>query len=234
MKGLDLLQQLQLDLSRERMICLTGSGGKTSLLYYLGRRCAIAKIPAALLTTTHIRPPREPLFPLVWDGNAAKQAWQHGCVPVLGTPSVEGKLGPPSPELLGRLYEEGWLLLVEADGSRRLPIKFPNATEPVLPPQTSRVITVAGLSALGRPLAEVCHRWELACRILGLSPNQKVTPELLSTLLCKGYGKYHPTVLLNQSDIAKPEDCQYLQTLLHQRGVRIVAATSLKQEVLPC
>ena len=82
--ALDLLQRLRLDLEQERMICITGSGGKTSLLSYLGRCCACRGIPAALLTTTHIRPPQDPRFPLVADSRGAAVAWQAGRIPVVG------------------------------------------------------------------------------------------------------------------------------------------------------
>ena len=232
--ALDLLQRLQLDLAQEQMICIAGSGGKTSLLYYLGRRCSAQGIRAALLTTTHIRPPEEARFPLVQNSQAAAEAWERGLVPVLGTPQPDGKLGPPDPRLMESLSGQGFLLLVEVDGSRGLPVKFPNATEPVLPSQTSRVITVAGLSALGKPLREVCHRWELACRALGLSPPQKVSPQLLAALLVRGYGKYHPTVLLNQIDTVQPEDWQLVAALLCQGGIGTVAAASLRQEELLC
>lgn len=231
---MDLLQRLWLELERERMICLAGSGGKTSLLHYLGRQCAIRGIPAALLTTTHIQPPQEALFPLVEEVPEAARAWAAGRVPVVGSRRADGRLGPPAPQLIQALHGQGALLLIEADGSRQLPIKFPNATEPVLPPQTTRVIVVAGLSALGRPLQEVCHRWELACRELGLSPVQPVTPQVMAALLLAGYGRYRPTILLNQTDTAQPEDWETLMGRLHQGGIRTVAAASLRQEAKEC
>jgi probable selenium-dependent hydroxylase accessory protein YqeC len=43
---------------------------------------------------------------------------------------------------------------VEADGSRRLPIKAPRAKEPVTPSTASLVIGILGLSALGQPADE--------------------------------------------------------------------------------
>lgn len=45
-------------------------------------------------------------------------------------------------------------LLIEADGSRRLPIKAPAAHEPPIPVWVNAVVVVAGLSALGKPLNE--------------------------------------------------------------------------------
>jgi hypothetical protein len=50
-------------------------------------------------------------------------------------------------------------VLVEADGSRRLPFKAPADHEPVLPDTAAVVLAVAGIDALGAPLSEdfVCR-----------------------------------------------------------------------------
>jgi probable selenium-dependent hydroxylase accessory protein YqeC len=45
-------------------------------------------------------------------------------------------------------------LLVEADGSRGLPVKAPGPEEPVIPPGTDIVLGVVGFDALGSPLDE--------------------------------------------------------------------------------
>ena len=47
------------------------------------------------------------------------------------------------------------VLLVEADGARGLPFKAPKAHEPVIPPETSLVVPVVSLAALGMPLDEL-------------------------------------------------------------------------------
>ena len=70
----------------------------------------------------------------------------------------------------------------------------------MLLPQTNRVVVVAGLSALGRPLGEICHRAPLACERLGLSPREPVTPQVIACLVTGGYARYQPIVLLNQAD----------------------------------
>lgn len=44
------------------------------------------------------------------------------------------------------------IVLIEADGSRRMPCKAPAAHEPVLLPQCDIVLAVAGVSALGESL----------------------------------------------------------------------------------
>ena len=66
----------------------------------------------------------------------------------------------------------------------------------------------AGLSALGRPLAEVCFRLDAACALLGVPPEASLTPERLAKLLASGAGGRKNVgtrvfyVILNQADDA--------------------------------
>ena len=86
------------------------------------------------------------------------------------------------------------------------PCKVPSAHEPVLLPESDIVLAVAGLSALGRPLLEVCFRLEQACALLGAAPETLLTPELLARLLAseqggrKLVGNRRFSVVLNQAD----------------------------------
>ena len=107
---------------------------------------------------------------------------------------------------------------------------------------------VAGLSALGHPIGEACHRPHLACALLGVGEETIVTPSLLARLLTheagqlKGVGdpkKFR--VLLNQADgpeelaLAR-ETARDIQTWLP--GTRVVAAalreTDCVKEVFSC
>ena len=58
----------------------------------------------------------------------------------------------------------------------------------MLLPESDIVLAVAGLSALGRPLAEVCFRLDAACALLGAPPEAPLTPERLAKLLASGAG----------------------------------------------
>ena len=87
-----------------------------------------------------------------------------------------------------------------------MPCKVPAAHEPVLLPESDIVLAVAGLSALGRPLREVCFRLEQACALLGAAPETLLIPELLARLLAseqggrKQVGNCRFSVVLNQAD----------------------------------
>ena len=147
-----------------------GSGGKTSLL----RRLA-AEAPGTVLlcTTTHIRPFAE--YPLLTDAAAETvlQALTSERVLCVGTPCENGKLTAPRlpMETLAALAD---YMLVEADGSRQMPLKAHAAHEPVIPACAERVICVAGASGFDRPIRACVHRPERFCALTGAAETDTV------------------------------------------------------------
>jgi probable selenium-dependent hydroxylase accessory protein YqeC len=196
-------EKLGLDPARDRVISIAGAGGKTTLMFALARERAREGRAAAVMTTTHILCPKPSKTLAVVTGGPqeAARAFSQGKLVAAGSPDAERfKMTAPSGETVKYLLDHAQALIIEADGSKLLPIKFPNDTEPVLLPQTNRVVVVAGLSALGRSMEEVCHRAPLACERLDLSPKEPVTPRVIARLVTEGYARYQPIVLLNQAD----------------------------------
>lgn len=108
-------------------------------------------------------------------------------------------------------YLDDWMakadtVLLEADGAKRHPCKAPAAHEPVLLRSSDIVLAAAGLSAVGKPLQDVCFRLEAACTLLAVPPETPLTPALLAKLLvseaggrkCVGTRKFY--AVLNQAD----------------------------------
>ncbi len=79
-------------------------------------------------------------------------------------------------------------VVVEADGSRMLPVKAPAAHEPVIPDETGLLVPVVGIDALSGPIREVAHRPERVSAITGLAPEETLTPEALAALLTSSQG----------------------------------------------
>lgn len=78
-------------------------------------------------------------------GSAAVMPWPEPLHP-------GGKLTAPPQAQLERWMTLADIVLIEADGAKRMPCKAPAAHEPVLLPQCDTVLAVAGLSALRHPL----------------------------------------------------------------------------------
>ena len=151
----------------------------------------------SLCTTTHIRPFEEyPLLTAPTPEDIRKALTAHRVL-CLGTPCENGKLTAPSlsVETLATLAD---YVLVEADGSRQLPLKAHEAHEPVIPAVSRQVICVVGASGFGKPIRESVHRLERFCALTGAAASDPVTPEqaakaILAERLCD-------TMFLNQID----------------------------------
>lgn len=166
------------------VVSLVGGGGKTTLLYAMAAHCARKGWRVLAMTTTHIRQPASCYAP---DDAAVSALWKNGSYAVIGTPAENGKLTLPQPQLL-RWMDQADIVLVEADGAKCRPCKAPAAHEPVLLPQSDIVLAVVGLSALGKPLREVCFRAELASKLLAVPQDKPITPILLARLLADENG----------------------------------------------
>lgn len=156
-----------------------GSGGKTTLLRELARELAAAGSTVVLATSTRILPFAD--VPTVCGAteDELRRALAKSGVVCVGEPAEKAKLAAPAMafERLARLAD---YVLVEADGSRRLPLKAHAAWEPVVPPETVRTVLIVGASGFGRPVGEVVHRAELFCRIAGCAESDAATPEAIA------------------------------------------------------
>ena len=169
-----------------------------------------------------------------WE-NAGKERdrlWQQGTYVVAGTPAPHEKLTILPEAIRSEWISDADITFLEADGAKCLPCKFPAAHVPVILPQSDIVLAVAGLSALYRPLGEVCFRAELAIeawnrdvceygdaaypkegkRLLKevpISKDTSLTPELLAWLLGSENGARKDIsgrsffVVLNQADTSE-------------------------------
>ncbi|RGY95648.1 selenium cofactor biosynthesis protein YqeC [Clostridium sp. AM58-1XD] len=204
------------------IVSLTGAGGKTAVMYRLAEELSAAGFRTAVTTTTHILRPDDgiPIFisPEIDKTSrnefrerlkrAEKKRNLSGGFIVAGTDysaSGEGekKLASLPPDLVNELKNWADFLLVEADGSRRLPLKVPADWEPVILPETSLVIGCAGLNAVGKPWREVCFRPEYAGRFF---TGDIVTEESTAAILTdacgtkKDIGNREYRIVLNQGD----------------------------------
>lgn len=190
-------------------VSLVGGGGKSTLLLRLARERQARGLRTVVTTTTRIlRAQGEAAGPVAGDLSALEAALARSLTACAALPAPEpGKLAPPPQALLDRALELAGLVVAEADGAHGRPVKAPAGHEPCLLPRSAAVVAVAGLSALGRPLAEVCHRPELAARLLGVPRDALLTPEGLARLLTSEAGQFKGVgdparfrVLLNQAD----------------------------------
>lgn len=145
---------------RGDVVAFIGAGGKTSALIALGHELREEGWRVLATTTTRIGADQLDLMPAslpadspISSISAALQA--HGFV-FLHSLISAGKVHGAPLERISALLDtvDSDVLLIEADGSRGLPLKAHYPHEPVIPPETTLVIPVVSLSALGQPLRD--------------------------------------------------------------------------------
>lgn len=151
-----------LRVQRGDMVGFVGAGGKTSALFRLAHELQADGWRVIGTTTTRLARHEILNVPCALAvGAGMKPAVVRECLDAHGfvflyshVDSRRDKVIGLAPEALSRLMDavNSDALLIEADGSRRLPLKAPRGNEPVLPTDVSLVVPVAGIDALGQPL----------------------------------------------------------------------------------
>lgn len=182
---MDLVRAFVLDTNNLRKVQLAfvGAGGKTSAILSIAK--SLPK-PVFITTTTHVGN---------WqlrDLDDVHEIHQH---PDLTNAlkgdlkGIHGFFGPlksddrltslPDVELdfLSSFAKDAGIpLLIEADGSRRLPLKAPGAHEPVIPGFVDGVVVTAGLSGLHQPITdEHVFRPKIFSKLSGSVEGEDVT-----------------------------------------------------------
>ena len=178
-----------LELGPREHVALVGGGGKTTTLFALA---SAARGTAIATTTTRMAAGVIGELPLVvggTDDGIAAELDRAGRVLVWD--SIVGKKAVGvTPERCDRWFIGGVadLVLVEADGARRRPFTAPHVFEPVIPATATLVIGCIGADALGRVIADQCHRPMRIAAVAGCSPYQRFTPERAAAVLCSDRG----------------------------------------------
>ncbi len=147
-------------------------------------------------------------------GNAVGVQKKNGFILAAGKqaegPNNAWKLAMPEDlgeeSVMKKLLAQFDVILIEADGSKRLPLKVPSEKEPVLIPQTGLVIACAGLTAGGKTLGSACFRFASHGGWLKRRAEDSITAADLALILMdergsrKGVDGWYYRVLLNQAD----------------------------------
>ncbi len=160
---------------RPGITALIGGGGKTSTMYaladYLKTRGSVI-----VSTSTHIlRPPQYPYLPRLLT------PLRFGEVVSVGTREGQ-KLSAPE-QAFAELARFADYVLVEADGSKQLPLKAHASHEPVIPPGANTVLTVIGIDGLGQPIRSAAHRPERYASITRSTVDDIVTEQMIAAVV---------------------------------------------------
>lgn len=163
---------------------IVGSGGKTTLIKRLADQYRSEGKTVFVTTSTRMFIEEDTL--LTDDAGVILSALNENGYAMAGIP--EGtKIKSLSDETYAEVCAHADVVLVEADGSKHMPLKYPNGTEPVIPENADEIIIVCGLNALGQKAKDVCHRLELVKECLGIEDDTVILPTHVQKLITDGY-----------------------------------------------
>lgn len=203
-----LLLHRALQLQASDTVAIIGAGGKTTALWRLARERRMAGQSVLVTTSTHIFVPAADQcdrFDAPQNAAALLAQCAPGKILCAGYPAENGKCTGLSPALFAAALASGLRPLYEADGAKRLPAKLHGKHEPVIHAGTDQVLLLAGLSALGQPVSQVCHRFACSARMAAQPDRPFDCEDLLETLrdgvAACGLPKARIRILLNQADM---------------------------------
>lgn len=209
---MNLFQALNFDLPF--CTAFVGAGGKTTAMFSLARQ---TPGPVWVTTSAHLGTDQTVLadchYVVCSPEDIAPAIWMKQKVVLLSGPATsDDRLSSPAPELLESIHQvalrEGVSLLLEADGSRSIPLKAPGDHEPPIPAWVRQVVVLAGFSMVGQPLSEkTVYRSGRFGELTGLSEGEPITIKSVRDVLIHPLGglKNIPAqavkaVILNQAD----------------------------------
>lgn len=230
------------------IVAIVGGGGKTTLMYRLAHEVAAAGGRAIAMGTTLFTPPPHAMsLPLVVEADQeelvrqaiARTAYGGAIIATTGH-AAKGRLLAAATEMPSHIVAAApdTYVFVEADGSRGRPFKAPAEHEPVIPDDTTLVVTVAGISALGTPLDdEHVHRAEHVLALTGAAAGSPVTPDIMATVLAHPLGGRKGVVagmrfavMINQVTPQALDDARHVAALLRQAGVGLIVLAQAREQ----
>ena len=163
---------------------IVGAGGKTSLIRKLANEYRAEGKKVFVATTTHMFIEEDTL--LTDDAEEIIGVLLEKGYAMAGIPEGR-KIKSLSEETYLEVCKHADMVLVEADGSKHMPVKFPDEKEPVIPVNVDEIVIVCGLQAIGKPAKAVSHRLELVKKCLGIEDDTVITAEHIQKLVQKGY-----------------------------------------------
>lgn len=157
-------------------VALVGGGGKTTLVHALGDQLDGRVV---LTTTTKMGADEHRDLPVLLDPPASDVIAAASSGPVMVWSRIDGQKAIG----VGPTRCDDWFaavdhVVVEADGSRGRPFKAPSEFEPVIPSTATHVVHVIGADALGRVIADQCHRPLRVAALAGCRADQRLDPHL--------------------------------------------------------
>lgn len=162
-------------------VAIVGGGGKTTLAFALADQLTGATV---VTSTTKMGADERGGLPMLLSPRDDEVRAAATTSPILVLGRVDGhKAIGVSPSDCDRWFRLVDHVIVEADGSRKQPFKSPGALEPVVPATTTTMVSMIGAHAMGRVIADRCHRPLRVAALAGCRPSARLTPAAAAAVL---------------------------------------------------
>lgn len=181
-------ESLEIDINEKGIISFVGGGGKTTSMYILANELSSLGKRVLVTTTTHMHMPKD-FIDFKGDLKEIEERFKKDNLITVGIKDKNEKISSVGNKIAKILIELCDFLLIEADGSKMLPLKAPASHEPVILENTTMIIGVAGIDSLGKSIKEICHRPEHVCNILRKNFDDKISEKDIAILLSSENGQ---------------------------------------------
>lgn len=233
-----------LGIVRGDIAAFVGAGGKSHAIVQAAREFKEAGVKVLVAPTTKMFVSEaEKIGPVLVseDSNElrreiAELLSKEGAIVVGSALLSKDRVGGVEAAWIPALAPEEGVTLVEADGSRRRPIKGTAAHEPLLPGGATLVVAVGGVRALGEPVDEKhVHRPEVFSELTGVSPGHTIDARAFALALLAGLhaapdGARRAALLTDVEPGPSMFDASTVARQLWQGNLRNVVLSSLPKE----
>ncbi len=169
------------------IISITGAGGKTSLMFNLALEAKNNNKKVLIATTTKIFKPKNTIYDYIdLTGNLFDEIKIKNTGIYLNGKydNKTDKLLATDISLLNMKKNKFDIVIIEADGAKRKPLKGWNEFEPVIPEFTTKTIGVIDIQTIGKTADEtVIHRLNIFSELTGIKIGQRIKIEHLKKII---------------------------------------------------
>ena len=213
-----------LEIKKHDVISFAGAGGKTSTIFALARELKHTTDYKILITTT-TKMFLEKEAVTVEDEWFIKEQMLKKRLVTAGK-DLGRKMGCFSADFLQKIISLSDIALIEADGAQRRPFKMPRPYEPVYLPNTTKIVYLAGMTALDKVIGNL-SRSDILADFLHKQPDEKLTEEDMLKVLQNEKGAKKDIqekefyVILNQADDDKIlQSAEKIAAVLSRNGIK--------------
>ncbi len=204
---------------------LIGGGGKTTLLHMLAEELSQTGRVVVATSTKMLVPDWCSVLIDASVADVELELQRSSIVCTGGIHKPTGKLDASSVPF-SRLAAVADYVVVEADGSKGLPLKAHAPHEPVIPSCAHNVVCVVGIDGVGKPLSQACHRPERFAELANASLADAVTPGMVAAVFeAEGL---HRRVYVNKVETVS--DWRNAEELAQHSSTPVVAGSLWKGE----